>query len=250
MPNRRSMTMLGALCTLLGAMFTGPAQAQFLPGGVGGAYVRGDLGWSSASDAQIVDKDFATDGFIFNSAGTGPGELNDIGSSYVVGIGVGGRISPLFRGDIVYSYRGGYELSDTDQFGDAFASDITSQSIMANIYWDLPFAMSGFSPFVGAGIGWAGNKMHEVLTVDGGTFFLPEGTASNLAWQLMGGLSFPISPQINVDLFYRYFDGGKLQTEEGIAFTDTGASAGLYTGMRGDLTAHEIMLSFRFAFGP
>ena len=36
--------------------------------------------------------------------------MNDIGSSYVVGIGVGTRFSPMFRGDIVYSYRGGYEL--------------------------------------------------------------------------------------------------------------------------------------------
>ena len=30
--------------------------------------------------------------------------------------------------------------------------------------------MSGFAPFVGAGIGWAGNQMKEVVTEDGGAF--------------------------------------------------------------------------------
>ena len=247
MPNRTSIAMLGAICTLVGAVHSESAQAQFLTSGM---YVRGDLGWSWAQDAEIVDKNFALDGFILNSAGTGPGIVNDIGSSYVVGIGLGARVSPMFRADIVYSYRGGYELSDLDQFGDAFAAEITSDSVMGNLYWDIPIAMSGFAPFVGAGIGWAGNQMKEVVTEDGGLFFLSEGETSGLAWQAMAGVSFNVSPQAAVDVFYRYFDGGNLQTEFGEVFDDLGASAGDYTGMRGDLTAHEIMLSLRWTFAP
>jgi opacity protein-like surface antigen len=247
MPNRTSITMLGAICTLIGVAHVESAQAQPLFTGV---YVRGDLGWSWAQDAQIVDKNWALDGWIFNSAGTGPGEVNDIGSSYVLGIGVGARLTPTFRTDVVYSYRGGYELSDVDQFGNAFAAEITSSSVMGNIYWDIPLSMSGFAPFVGAGIGWAGNQMKEVVTEDGGLFFLPEGETSGLAWQAMAGVSFNVSPQAAVDVFYRYFDGGHLQTELGEAFDDLGGSAGTYTGMRGDLTAHEIVLSLRWTFGP
>ena len=247
MHNRVSITMLGAICTLIGAVHAESVQAQPLFSGV---YVRGDLGWSWAQDAEIVDKTWAADGFIFNSAGTGPGVVNDIGSSYVLGIGVGARVTPMFRADVVYSYRGGYELSDVDQLGDAFASEITSSSVMGNLYWDIPIAMSGFAPFVGAGVGWAGNQMKEVVTADGGVFFLPEGETSGFAWQAMAGVSFNLSPQAAVDVFYRYFDGGRLQTEFGEAFDDTGASAGTYTGMRGDLTAHEIVLSLRWTFGP
>ena len=116
MPNRTSKIMLGAICILIGAVHAESAQAQILTSGM---YVRGDLGWSWAQDAEIVDKNFPLDGFILNSTGTGPGVLNDVGSSYVLGIGVGARVSPMFRADIVYSYRGGYELSDLDQFGDA-----------------------------------------------------------------------------------------------------------------------------------
>jgi opacity protein-like surface antigen len=247
MPNRNSTMTLGAICTLLCA-HAGSANAQVL--GTDGMYVRGDLGWSWAGDAEIVDKNFALDGFIFDSSGTGPGVVNDIGSSYVVGIGIGTRISPMFRGDIVYSYRGGYELDDFDQFENAFSGDVTSSSVMANLYWDIPLAMTGFSPFVGAGIGWAGNRMKDVSTADGGLFLLPEGEVSNLAWQAMGGVSFTVSPQATVDVFYRYFDGGKLQVEEGTVLFDDGTSAGPYTGARGDLTAHEIMLSLRWTFAP
>ena len=149
-------------------------------------------------DAEIVDKNFGLDGFILDSAGTGPGVVNDIGSSYVVGIGAGTRFSPMFRGDVVYSYRGGYELDDTDQFGDSFSGDITSHSVMANVYWDIPLQMTGFQPFVGAGVGWAGNRMKDISTADGGVFLLPEGETSNFAWQAMAGVSFAVSPQAAV----------------------------------------------------
>jgi opacity protein-like surface antigen len=240
----------GAACALLGALHSGPASAQFF---TTGSYIRGDLGWSSARDAEIVDKDFDLDGFIENATATGPGSVNDIGSAYVLGIGAGARISPLFRGELVYSFRDGYELDDLDQFGNAYFADITSHSVMANVYWDIPFSVPGWqglAPFVGAGIGWASNKFENFSTADGGTFFLPEGTASNLAWQIMAGLGIGLSPLTTLDIFYRYFDGGDLQTEEGEAFTTGGASAGLYTGARGELVAHEILVSLRFSFGP
>ena len=246
MPNRKSMMMLGAVCTLIGVVHAKPADAQFL----NEVYLRGDLGWSFARDAEIVDKNFGLDGFIFDSAGTGPGSVNDIGSSYVLGIGMGTRFSPMFRGDIVYSYRGGYELDDTDQFGDTFSGDVTSHSVMANAYWDIPLQMTGFQPFIGGGVGWAGNRMKDISTADGGVFLLPEGETSNFAWQAMGGVSFTVSPQATVDVFYRYFDGGKLQVEEGTVLFDDGTPAGPYTGARGELTAHEIMLSLRWTLGP
>src|SRR5688572_26597743 len=120
MPNRNSIMMLGGVCTLIGVVHAAPADAQLL----NEVYLRGDLGWSWTKDAEIVDKNFGLDGLILDSAGTGPGVVNDIGSSYVVGLGAGMRFSPMFRGDVVYSYRGGYELDDTDQFGDSFSGDV------------------------------------------------------------------------------------------------------------------------------
>ena len=248
MQNRSSLLMLGAVCTLIGVAHAPPADAQFLS--LGETYLRGDLGFSWAKDAEIVDKNFGLDGFIFDSSGTGPGVVNDIGSSYVLGIGMGVRLAPQFRGDVVYSYRGGYELDDTDQFGDSFSGDVKSHSVMANLYWDIPLQMASFQPFVGGGIGWAGNHMKDISTTDGGTFLLPEGETSNFAWQAMAGVSFAVSQQAAVDVFYRYFDGGKLQVEEGPVLFDDGTPAGPYTGARGELNAHELMLSLRWTLGP
>jgi opacity protein-like surface antigen len=238
--------LLGAACAVLAVVSTGPAHAQILTGA--GAYLRGDLGWSSGSDAEIMDKDFFADGFIEDAAGTGPGSVNDIGSSLVLGIGAGAQISPLFRTELVYTYRGGFELDDIDQAGNTYSGEITSHSVMANIYWDIPFSMAGIAPFVGAGVGWASNTLEDFVTTGGGTFFLPEGTASGLAWQAMGGVAFALSPLTTVDLFYRYFDGGDLQSEEGIVTTGGGASAGPYIGARGELVAHEIVVSLRFTY--
>ena len=238
--------LLGAACAVLAVVSTGSAHAQFFTGA--GAYIRGDLGWSSAADAEIMDKDFFLDGFIENSTATGPGSVNDIGSSLVLGIGAGAQVSPLFRGELVYTYRGGFEIDDVDQFGNSYSGEITSHSVMANIYWDIPFAMAGLAPFVGAGVGWAQNSLENFSTTNGGTFFLPEGTASGLAWQAMAGVAFALSPLTTVDLFYRYFDGGDLQSEEGTVVTSGGASAGPYIGARGELVAHEILVSLRFTY--
>ena len=240
------------MCALLGALNTGAAHAQGLNGiFTAGTYVRGDLGWSMARDAEIVDKDWALDGFINDASGTGPGVVNDIGSAYVLGIGVGARISPLFRAEVAYTYRGGYELDDVDQELNAYSGDISSNSVMANLYWDIPFNMpglTGVAPFVGGGIGWASNKLDEFQTSP--DFLLPGGTTSGFAWQLMVGVGVPLLPLTVVDIFYRYFDGGDLQSEEGEVFLVGGGSGGLYTGARGELVAHEIMVSLRFLFGP
>jgi opacity protein-like surface antigen len=203
-----------------------------------------------AKDAEIVDKDWALDGFINDATGTGPGVVNDIGSAYVLGIGLGARLSPLFRGEIAYTYRGGYELDDLDQQSNTYSGDISSNSVMANVYLDIPFNMpglAGVAPFVGAGVGWASNKLDDFETSP--DFSLPGGTASGFAWQAMAGVGVSLSPLTIVDIFYRYFDGGDLQSEEGEVF-DSGGSAGLYTGARGELVAHEIMVSVRFLFGP
>lgn len=249
MPNRTIY--FGVACALIGALHTGTAHSQVL-GGVfaGGTYVRGDFGWSMAKDAEIVDKDWPLDGFINNASG-GPGVVNDIGSAYALGIGAGARFSPLFRAEIAYTYRGGYNLDDLDQQLNTYSGDISSNSVMANVYVDIPFSrpgLTGVAPFVGGGIGWASNKLDKFQTSP--DFFLPGGTASGFAWQAMAGLGVSLSPLTIVDIFYRYFDGGDIQSEEGEVFVTGGGSFGLYTGARGELVAHEIMVSLRFLFGP
>jgi len=68
-----------------------------------------------------------------------------------VGAGIGSQIAPAFRADLVdayRTYRGGYGLSDADQGSppSAFDADISSHSVMANVYWDIP--LPAVSPFI------------------------------------------------------------------------------------------------------
>src|SRR5262249_30336669 len=141
-------------CAFLCIAGAAPAWAQPLP--FTGLYIRGDAGASWVKDADLHDKNFATDGIILgNAAGTAPGKLNDLGTGWLLGGGIGAQVAPAFRADVVYTYRGGYKLSDTDQGSPpaAFGAHAHSHSVMANIYWDIP--LTGFQPFVGGGIGWA-----------------------------------------------------------------------------------------------
>ena len=68
MPNRNSIMMLGAVCTLIGVFTQHPPMLKSWERGI---YLRGDLGWSWARDAEIVDKNFGLDGFIFIPPGPG-----------------------------------------------------------------------------------------------------------------------------------------------------------------------------------
>jgi hypothetical protein len=54
-------------------------------------------------------------GIFGNAGGTVPGMLNDVGSGWLAGVGIGAQIGRGFRTDVAYTYRGGYHLSDTDQ---------------------------------------------------------------------------------------------------------------------------------------
>jgi opacity protein-like surface antigen len=237
----------GAVCALL-CVVSIPAFAQSFTG----PYIRGDVGWSGSTDANIHDRNFALDGAICgNAACTVPGQLNDVGHAWFLGVGVGAQFAPAFRGDVVYSYRGGYQLSDTDQGSPltAFGADIASHSLMANVYWDVPLGGGAFAPFVGGGIGWAHNRIGNVSgTSSGVTSFVPGGSNDNFAWQLMAGVGFAVGPRTKLDAFYRYFDGGHIETDAGNV-VQGGSVVGTYSGFEGRLHAHELGLSLRFAVG-
>jgi len=241
------MRAIGGVCAVLCTAAALPAAAQ----GLTGLYIRGDVGWTKATDADIHDKNFALDGGIFgNSSNTIPGTLNDIGSGWLAGAGIGSQIAPAFRADVVYTYRGGYDLSDTDQGTPltAFGANVSSHSVMANVYWDIPLPV--VAPFIGGGVGWARNKMSDVnATTSGTTVFLPSGDRDNFAWQLMAGVAFGFAGPAKLELFYRYFDGGDIESGAGNV-TQGGSVVGTYSGMKGNLRAHELVASIRFPIGP
>lgn len=188
---RRVASVALALCAAMGGLvFAHSAQAQM--------YWRLDVGGSMTDDASF-----------------GP-VSTDSASSYVVGGGVGYRFNPSLRGDATLNYRGSYKLEGTDGSGAVLKADLTSTSLMANGYWDLP--LSGTTPYIGAGIGWAQNK----LDAFGGTW-------SGGAYALMAGFTMQLSGHV-LDIGFRYADLGKIESAAG----------------NGKLKAHELSVGLRF----
>jgi opacity protein-like surface antigen len=245
--------LIGSLSAFICVAGVAPAAAQT------GLYLRGDLGWAGATNANIHDRNFPLDHAITGPNGAA-GTLSDIGSGWLIGGGVGFQWFQNLRGDIVYTYRGDYHLDQVDDNNPAtlFKSDIHAHAVMASAYWDFPIDDS-VAAFVGFGLGWSEVNFGKLsatstLTINplaatpatGTIATAPGGSTDNFAWQIMAGLSFPVETGITIDLFYRYFDAGHFASSAGNV-TINGNVVGTYAGAEGALHSHEIAVSVRFA---
>jgi opacity protein-like surface antigen len=216
----------------------GAAQAQL--------YWRVDSGYSWSKDAGISDKNFPLNGIICgNAACTVPGQLNDLDNSLILGAGVGYRFDPNLRGDVTLGYRGYYKLRGVDAGVPAtsFSADVKSWLGLLNGYYDFPVGGS-WMPYLGAGIGFARNKVDSVTGTGGGiTASVPGGTKTEFAWALMAGVSYPLNAGMTLDIGYRYLDAGRAETDFGAV---SPAVFGTYSGASGKLRAHELAVGLRF----
>ena len=226
-----------ALCGVAGMVAAGAAQAQW--------YGRVDLGWSDTTNADFADKDFALDGAICaDLACTTAGKLQDLGSTFVAGAGVGYRFNRSLRGDVVLGFRHGYQLRGSDALGTQFSADVKSTALMVNAYWDFHLA-NKWMPYIGAGVGATQNEVKPISINNGGLVFgLPGGKTNDTAVALMAGLAIPMAT-FTFDFGYRYFDLGKIETNAG-AVTFGSQPVGTYSGAIGNLRAHEIVVTIRF----
>jgi opacity protein-like surface antigen len=227
---------MGAVCAFITTAATVPASAQ------SGGYIRGDLGWSGSVNANIHDRNFPVDHLITGPNGTA-GTLSDTGSGWFGGFGGGLEFLPNFRVDVVYTYRGDYHLDQTDNAlpPHQFKANLSSNALMTTAYLDFPIDPS-ITAFAGLGVGWSDVKMSN-FSSNGNV--APGGTNDNFAWQVTAGVGFPILEGVKMDVFYRYFDGGHLQTAAG-SVTSGGKVVGTYSGAEGALHAHEAGVSLRF----
>ena len=250
----RTRRILIASVSLVAFVNVIPASAQTMP-----FYFRADLGWSGATTPDIHDRittiPTVTPHTIVGANGTA-GVLDHIGNAIVAGAGAGMQFTPFLRGEIMYTYRGTYNLDELDQASTRFKSDISSDSVMVNGFLDYP--ISGVIPYLGFGVGWAGNHISHLsatstLVVNPlATASTPStavalgGTSDNFAWQVMLGLGFPVYDGVVLDVFYRYFDGGHIRTDAGTVLVGT-TPVGTYGGLEGGLHSNELVASVRFA---
>ncbi|MGS8221043.1 outer membrane protein, partial [Escherichia coli] len=106
------------------------------------------------------------------------------------------------------SWSGGYWRDD-------LKNEVSVNTLMLNAYYDFRND-SAFTPWVSTGIGYA--RIHQKTTgistwdygygYSGRESLSRSGSADNFAWSLGAGIRYDVTPDIALDLSYRYLDAG------------------------------------------
>jgi len=237
---------------------------------VNGWYIRGDIGYSSYDH-----DDFR---FFQGPSLTGIIPDPDTDSSFFLSGGIGYQVNDYFRVDATYSRFYGADVTGSSRgvssapgplqcnfaalgtlcdFNDE--QEFDADLLMANAYVDLG-NFSGFTPYVGAGIGGAHvtyggltNTQNCSDPSDPGCFPGVDGLVINhngedewrFAWQLHAGASIDLTCQLKADVGYTY-----TQIEgQGKAFGFPIGDVNIGTqGFDGGFDAHTGRVGLRYAF--
>ncbi|HEV3023473.1 MAG TPA: outer membrane beta-barrel protein, partial [Pirellulales bacterium] len=159
-----------------------------------------------------------------------------------------------FDGTIEYRGDAAFLGSDVSTFPgtNEYTADIKTWLGLVNAYIDMG-NWCGFTPFVGAGIGFAtisvsGLRDDGVVDdpVNGAVPSIAYGaskTTTNFAYAFYAGTSYDVTPQVTLDLSYRWAHLGDA-TSGRVATFDNSFS---YSGQKiTDITSNDVMLGFRY----
>ena len=161
-----------------------------------GAYAQ-DAGWYGAVDAGWHQPEH----FSVSTAASPPQTIKlHMDGGWAGFARVGYRFDPHWRLELEGGYRDG-KVGTT--LGFPFSGHLDDGAVMMNLVYDVAPAWS-IHPFVGLGAG----VDHEFVKETGGGVQFTTTGQNAFAWQGLAGLTWQASRQFNVDLTYRYFDGG------------------------------------------
>ena len=139
------------------------------------------------------------------------------------------------------SWSGGYWRDD-------LKNEVSVNTLMLNAYYDFRND-SAFTPWVSAGIGYA--RIHQKTTgistwdyeygSSGRESLSRSGSADNFAWSLGAGVRYDVTPDIALDLSYRYLDAG----DSSVSYKD---EWGDKYKSEVDVKSHDIMLGVTYNF--
>ena len=230
-------------------------------------YVRGDLGIGQHSFGGFSQEELTNNAGSFIS--------QSIGDTVIIGAGIGVQLNQRFRLDLTGEYRSTAQIKGLDnvkaeitgpdgtlQANTLYQGNLASYVGLLNGYVDL-FNWRGFTPYVGAGVGFAHHQATGFTTASSATFIdaatgaqtvqLSTGTArphsqTNFAWALMAGTSYDLSASAKLDIGYRYINlGSGISSATGLIDCTCGT-----TGQPlkiSDLEAHEFRVGIRWSLG-
>lgn len=258
----RSITLIvsvAAPCLAQAADLLPPLPPEPLPPPVeigGGWYLRGDVGVGATSVGGLtttVLKGSLPDGYRYDQKA--------IEDQFFAGGGVGYQFGSYFHGDITAEYRGGGKLTFQDSFGaecresgcrwvNAYNGNLSSVVVMANGYFDLG-TWYGVTPFVGGGVGSAFHQLSGFNDQGfgnalGGYGFARDKHSQTLAWAAMAGLSYSVTPNLKLELGYRYLNLGDVRS--GVV-NCVNQDCGGATYKIKEVTSHDVRIGMRWLLG-
>lgn len=228
----------------------------------GGWYLRGDIGFSNQKVKRLENPDYSTLASLdqrtgFNSAG-------------IFGLGAGYQFNNWLRVDVTGEYRGNSSFNGTDlftfndggalQYGfDKYTANKSEWLFLANAYADLGTWWC-VTPFIGAGIGTArvsianftdmGMTTNNGTRTDGGPSAAYAGDVSkwNFAWALHAGLAYRVSPNLTMELAYRYVNLGSGTSGDIVTYEGTNNRNNPMAFK--NITSHDVKFGMRWAIDP
>jgi opacity protein-like surface antigen len=237
------------------AVLPSAAFAQ-MPNWTNGIYVRGDLGAGFGSESTERDTDPNATNFSLGTTqitgSTGTGFLGDVG--------VGFRVSPVFRIEATYLHLGSMDFRGNFAPGPGSARASVSADIgMANAYidldtWTTPVLaridpmLGKLQPFLVGGLGVTVNHNGDETDSLGGVPVNSFAGAdhTDFAWALGAGVGYPICDGVVVDLMYRYLDLGQRLT--GTVLSDSSGARAVQTPDTANLQTHVVTVGLRWTF--
>jgi opacity protein-like surface antigen len=224
---------------------------------VSGWYLRGDIGFSNQqlrdlTNIQDVNNSVQNIGLGFDGAP-------------LFGLGVGYYFNDWLRFDATGEYRSRANFHGTQVITspgsiitDEYSGSKSEWLFLLNGYVDLG-TWSGFTPFIGAGVGTARNTIssfQDICSVCPGNGIGPAapGVAFgdtfskwNFAWALHAGLAYKVTRNFTLELAYRYVDLG--DAASGDLYDYLGNNLRVNPMEFHHLTSHDLKLGLRFNFG-
>ncbi len=216
----------------------------------GGWYIRGDIGMTNQAVGELFHPNFPTT----------PGLVvvdKNFESGVLFGVGIGYKWNNWLRFDLTGEYRGETGFHGLDTWVDVgpiarfnnYTAKKSEWLFLGNIYADLG-TWSGFTPFVGAGLGFSRIGIHSLrdMGTDGVAptlGFAGSAYTWNFAYALHAGVSWELTKSTTVEFAYRYTYLGDGISGPIRAFDGSSTIPGLEFR---DIDSHDLKLALRYSF--